>query len=295
MADISILSSAQIPIQMKRNESADFSVFIEDDSHGASAATTGVHSSSETSHEESTSGRSESSDYHWQLVILFAELMLASFLNWIRLPPDLAIACACEITLAVLMFQNRKIQSDETKALYSSAAKICLVCGVASFCWVTVISNRSSAFLPFEFGSMVFLPAISALMQTGFTWFFGERELKSADLDAVKRFYKYHFLAIFFAAFSLGFERNTDKIEAISDEILKLKNNMAGISYDIRTLKNNTAGISYDIRTLKNNTAGISMEIRTLEFHMDMRIEEILAALHTSRPGDYISAFALRA
>ena len=293
MADISILSSAQIPIQMKRNESADFSVFIEDDS--ASAATTGVQSSSDRCQEESTSGRSESSDYHWQLVILFAELMLASFLNWILIPSDLAIACACEITLAVLMFQNRKIQSDETKALYSSAAKICLVCGVASFCWVTVISNRSSAFLPFEFGSMVFLPAISALMQTGFTWFFGERELKSADLDAVKRFYKYHFLAIFFAAFSLGFERNTDKIEAISDEILKLKNNMAGISYDIRTLKNNTAGISYDIRTLKNNTAGISMEIRTLEFHMDMRIEEILAALHTSRPGDYISAFALRA
>ena len=162
---------------------------------------------------------------------------------------------------------------------------------------------------------MVFLPAISALMQTGFTWFFGERELKSADLDAVKRFYKYHFLAIFFAAFSLGFERNTDKIEAISDEILKLKNNMAGISYDIRTLKNNTAGISYDIRTLKDNMAGISYdirtlkdntgtalagiskEIRTLEFHMDnqdKKMEEILAALHTSRPGD-ISAFALRA
>ena len=200
----------------------------------------------ETSTGTSLSASGSSRNYHWQLLILFSELTLASFINWIGVASDWAIALGCEIVLTVLyLFCPKNGGAGEKDA----AARICLVCGVSSFCWITVISNRSSAFLPFEFGAMVFLPAISALMKTGFTWFFGERELQQSDLNAVFKFYRYHFLW------------NTDKIDNISSELVTVNKRFDGLNATMIGLNGKVDGLEDKMIGLNGKVDGLEDKI----------------------------------
>ena len=195
-----------------------------------------------------------SPNYYWQLLIFVAELFLACLLNYFGVPSDWAIALGCETVLTVLfMICPKKGEAGEN----DGAARICLVCGMSSFCWITLIANRSVAFLPFEFGAMVFLPAISALMKVGFTWFFGERELQASDVNAVFKFYRYHFIALIGAIFSLSFPRITDKMENISSKIKTLDTKVDGLN-DTMMLK--MTGLE---NSMKLEMTGLKGEILT--------------------------------
>ena len=222
-----------------------------------------------------------SPNYYWQLLIFVAELFLACPLNYFGVPSDWAIALGCETVLTVLfMICPKKGEAGEN----DGAARICLVCGMSSFCWITLIANRSVAFLPFEFGAMVFLPAISALMKVGFTWFFGERELQASDVNAVFKFYRYHFIALIGAIFSLSFPRITDKMENISSKIKTLDTKVDGLN---KTMMLKMTGLENSVM-LKVDGLNKTMMLKMIGLENSMKLEmtglkgEILTAIAKS-------------
>eukprot|EP00291_Cryptomonas_curvata_P029264 CAMPEP_0172205012 /NCGR_PEP_ID=MMETSP1050-20130122/32335_1 /TAXON_ID=233186 /ORGANISM="Cryptomonas curvata, Strain CCAP979/52" /LENGTH=400 /DNA_ID=CAMNT_0012883755 /DNA_START=48 /DNA_END=1252 /DNA_ORIENTATION=+ len=218
-----------------------------------------------------------------QLGVLLAMFVVGFGLHWCGLPMDLSNALGCEAALLVLRstYQFR----DGEPGTSEHAAMICLSCAFSCSCWMTVIANRGSSFLAFNFAATVFLPAISALMKTGFTWFFGGRTLRDDEKNAVLMFFNHHLLPMIVALISLNYSADVDKAKEINNQITNLDTKVSNVSFDLHEVKNNMQDMKKDMQEMKNEFKILSAAI------FQVLVNSSAAPISAARPGKIFVGF----
>jgi hypothetical protein len=212
----------------------------------------------------------------------------AYILHSFGLSMDLSNALGCETALTGLLVTYS--MRTGSAGMSEHKAMICLSCAFSSFCWMTIIANRGSSVLAFSFATTVFLPAISALMKTGFAWFVGGRTLREDEMHAVSMFYRYHFLVVVVAFIAMLWAADTEKAKKMEDKIENLSSQVSNlcsqVSDQFSNLKSEFSNLKSEFSNLGSQVKNISEIVQTLK--VAMMVRGILVNSPAARPGKHI-------
>ena len=186
------------------------------------------------------------------------------------LSTDSALACSAEITLLLVYFLHSKEDANTRKR---RSARMCTLCTISCLSWLMCMGNRKSSHVIFEAGFMVVLPFINGLGKSSYGWYFRQRDINEADIQAATRFFLLHFVVVFVGIYSIRYVSDVDDVKmsmnALNETMTKMNLKLNGLNESMAKMNLKLNGLNESIEIMNMKINGLDIKINGLDKKMN--------------------------
>ena len=131
------------------------------------------------------------------------------------------------------------------------------------------MGNRKSSHVIFEAGFMVVLPFINGLGKSSYGWYFRQRDINEADIQAATRFFLLHFVVVFVGIYSIRYVSDVDDVKmsmnGLNETMTKMNLKLNGLNESIEIMNMKINGLDIKINGLDKKMNGLDKTMTKME------------------------------